>query len=156
MDKTAREMVETFQCPGCIHNVGDVGTRCGKFRLHEVAASVGTLGMRCENNITGATDEGGKINLGLPVAFARVQYRENAREEVKTNIRLFVTPSSHWDRFNVPVWGMEQSGYLFVRTYLPRVDQSYVDVIQGGRIHSIVEDHPSIIDVGPIAERIPL
>ncbi len=99
----------------------------------------------------------GRGNLGLPIPFARVQYRET-REEVRTNIRLHMYPAdygTYWDGFNIPVWAMEKSGFLFVRTYSPRTDQSYVDVIQDGTLQMVRERFP-VIDVGPVADKIKL
>jgi gamma-glutamylcysteine synthetase len=37
----------------------------------------------------------------------------------------------NWDKFNVPVWKLVKGGYTFVRTYLPRVNESFTDVIEG-------------------------
>ena len=158
---TAREMVEIFQCQGCSNGMS---TRCGSFKLQEIASAkslddgaelIG--GFRCRNHIAG-TNIGGFVNVGLPIPFARVQYR-TSQEEVRTNIRMHLYPvdyGTYWDGFNVPVWALELKGYLFVRTYCPRTDQSYVDVIKGGSIAMIRERFSSVIDIGPITDRIKL
>jgi hypothetical protein len=134
------------------------------FKLHEVATGTSNDtgerligGMRCRNHQT-AVNRGGYVNIGLPVPFARVQYREG-REEVRTNIRMHLEPvdyGRYWDGFNVPVWALELRGFLFVRTYVPRIDQSYVDIIQGGSVAKVLEQHSGCIDIGPIADKIPL
>lgn len=156
-----KEMVEAFQCPGCVHGENP---SCGMFKLHEVATGTSNDdgsrlvgGFRCRNQVSTA-NLGGYVNIGLPVPFARVQYREG-REEVKTNIRLHlyaVDYGTYWDGFNVPVWALEKSGFLFVRTYCPRTDQSYVDVIHGGTIDLIRSRYDGCIDITPIADKMVL
>jgi hypothetical protein len=161
---TAKIMVATFQCPGCVNGED---TKCGKFKLHEIATGTShdggqrmVGGFRCINHETSAvTMGGGKVNMGLPVPFARVQYRDGAQDEVKTNIRMHLKPvdyGTYWDVFNVPVWALEKDGYLFVRTYSPRTDQSYVDVITGATVEMVRAYYPIVIDIGPIAERMQL
>jgi hypothetical protein len=53
-----------------------------------------------------------------------------------------------WDKFNVPVWALVQEGVLFVRTYCPRTNQTFVDVIEGGTLSLV----PQAIDVAPFYE----
>lgn len=159
----ARSMVETFQCPGCIH--GD-DTRCGKFRLHELGTATSHVdgerligGFRCGSHEAESGINGRRINIGLPVPFARVQYREGAQEEVKTNIRMHLYPvnyGTYWDVFNVPVWAMEMSGVLFVRTYSPRIDQTHVDIITGGSMEWLQKSYPTAVDIGSLAGRMEL
>lgn len=158
---TARDMVETFQCPGCAHGSD---TQCGKFKLHELPAGTShegnklVPGFRCQNHQAAKLGETQRVNLGLPVPFARVQYREGS-SEVQTNIRMHLYPVNYgvyWDAFNVPVWALEKGDYLFVRTYIPRVDQSYVDIIKGGNVDLIRQTHPNVIDIGPVADKIKL
>jgi hypothetical protein len=63
-----------------------------------------------------------------------------------------------WDQFNVPVWAMEggksgdpdHAGFLFVRTYSPRVNRMAVDVIEGGTLELV----PNAIDVGKFYDKI--
>lgn len=146
----AKQMVETFQCPGCVHGKN---TSCGAFKLHELTVQQSkqdgeqmAAPFRCKNHST-TFHLGMYVNVGLPIPFARVQYRDT-REEVQTNIRLHLAPPPEgvrlWDVFNVPVWAMEKRGYLFVRTYQPRTDQTYVDVIQGGAFDDLLRDTPCI------------
>lgn len=146
----AKMMIEAFQCPGCLN--GD-NTRCGSFKLHELTVRQSkedgqqlATPFRCQNH-TASEHLGAYVNMGLPIPFARVQYRDT-REEVRTNIRLHISPPAQgvrlWDVFNVPVWALEKWGYLFVRTYNPRTDQSYVDVIQDGNFDKLLKDTPCI------------
>lgn len=61
------------------------------------------------------------------------------------DIRLWVSGTKpEWDRLNVPVWAMVDDGFLFVRTFAPRVNMSWVDVIEGGDLSMV----PNAINVG--------
>lgn len=55
-----------------------------------------------------------------------------------------------WSRFNVAVWAMERDGFLFVRTYMPRVDVTVVDVIEGGTLALV----PDAVNVGEFVDEI--
>jgi hypothetical protein len=64
-------------------------------------------------------------------------------------IRLWVSGTApDWDRFNVPVWAMEKDGFLFVRTFAPRLDEGSVDVIEGGTLKMV----PQAIDISPFID----
>ena len=43
----------------------------------------------------------------------------------------------------MPVWAQEKDGYLFVRTWSPRINKTYVDVVKGGTMAMV----PGAIDV---------
>ena len=113
------ETIEEFQCPGCT-NGSD--TKCGTFKQ-------ATYGEHCSNHSAGTMILGsGKINLGLPNGFNKVR---NIPEGLNTNIRIFTSEMAKnaFNVFNVPTWTMEYKGCLLVRTYLPRIDMTYVDII---------------------------
>jgi hypothetical protein len=111
---TLVEMVERFQCPGCLH--GPTPSDCDKFKLGESG---------CDGHVAGTFISSlGRIALGLPKGFNRF----GARDEL--SVRLFAEGTPLWDHLNVPVWKMHVEGFLFVRTYLPRVNGCFVDVIQ--------------------------
>jgi hypothetical protein len=81
-----------------------------------------------------------------PVGFTRYSKGKSFR-----SIRLWPEGKSpEWDRFNVPVWAMEKEGYLFVRTYLPRLNESYIDVIERGTLDMV----PGAINVGEFIDEI--
>lgn len=134
------------------------------FNLHEIPQARSqddgkTLigGFRCRNHES-STNVGGYVNLGLPLPFSRVQYRDT-REEVRTNIRLHLYPveyGGYWDGFNLPVWAMEKHGFLFVRTYCPKTDQSYVDVIQDGSVALLLGVFGGCIDITNVADKMKL
>jgi len=148
----SREMVEEFQCPGCVCG-SDTG--CGKFDLYE-----GDGWVRCAGQVPGTSMVGvGSFYLGMPRGFNRVGMRSEAayrrcdtHPDRSTNIRLF--PSAEirffWDKFNIAVWAMEKGGYLFVRTYSPRINDAKIDVIKGGTMALV----PGAIDVGEFVDEI--
>lgn len=119
------KMVEEFQCPGC---VAGSDTKCGSFKLEEFNNQ-----FHCSKHVPGTTMAGvGKILLGLPKGFNRTT------REQGTCVRLCDKPdASHWNNLNVAVWAMEMDGYLFVRTYSPRVDVTWIDVIKGGTMANV-------------------
>ena len=132
------EMIEKFQCPGCTCG-GD--TECGAFKFDLNKGS----GCRCKGHSAGTFMSGlGKIALGLPKGFNIVGTIQTGFEKIggetrSTNIRLVVNPKelAEYDELNVPVWGMEKDGYLFIRVMCPRINYTYVDVIKGGKFEEI-------------------
>jgi hypothetical protein len=55
-----------------------------------------------------------------------------------------------WDNLNVPIWALEKDGYLFVRTYMPRINDSFVDVVEEGLLGLC----PTAIDVSKFYDEI--
>lgn len=133
-------MVELFQCPGCV--IGG-STTCGKFKLKLCEEGGGF----CESHVLGTMMTGaGHIALGLPKGFNRPG-PDDSRQQTrnKMDIRLWTTGKApRWDLLNVPVWALENEGFLFVRTYLPRINCTFLDVVEGGRLAQA----PAAIDVG--------
>ena len=142
-DLTYEQMVEKFQCPGC---VAGSDMECGAYKA-------GYHG--CDGHVTGTHILGiGCFALGLPKGFNRPGWLKG-RHNNQMNIRLWVSPEEHgaecgWDKLNVPVWAMEKDGFLFVRTYSPRINETNVDVVQGGTLALC----PDAIDVGEFADEI--
>lgn len=149
------KFVERFQCPGCV--VG-MNTQCGKYMLHGEDGSV-----RCTGHVLGTFYFGsGSIALGLPKGFCRAGFEFNSNPQTDTHrnqmcIRLWKTDSSpKWNHFNVPVWALEgkhssdpkHHGFLFVRTFMPRVNATVVDVIEGGTLNMV----PQAVDVSAFYE----
>lgn len=142
--KTAEEkMVEKFQCPGCVCGM-DVG--CRAFKLWN------DYGASCSGHVAGTRlMAGGRINLGLPKGFNKLGDFDSTSENKRVMIRLWVKGTKpEWDRLNVAVWAMEEDGHLFVRTYSPRVNKSYVDIIEGGKL----SDVPGAINVAEFQSEI--
>jgi hypothetical protein len=133
-------MVETFQCPGCI--IGS-NIRCKSFKPSDNS-------LACSSHAAGTTIGPfvGNINLGLPKGFNRLGPID--RRIQGTNVRLWES-IPEYDKFNIPTWAMEVNGYLFVRTYSPRINVTYVDIIHNGKI----EDLPkSVVNVGNFIDEI--
>lgn len=122
------EMVEQFQCPGCVCG-GD--TSCGKYAPYDYAP-----GVSCSGHVPGTSMLGPsgltRINLGLPKGFNR-----GAGD---VTIRLHLNAAPLFDKFNVAVWVLEQNGFLFVRTYSPRTDMRHVDIFRKGKAAEICPD----------------
>jgi hypothetical protein len=123
--KTIVEMVEEFQCPGCVCGVD---TKCGQYK-YDVDHQT------CMSHVLGTSVLGiGNFALGLPRGFCKsgVDYEFKSRN--KMHIRLWTGKHPIWDNLNIAVWAMEKDGTLFVRTYSPRVNYACVDVIDGGTL----------------------
>ena len=132
--KTPLKLIEEFQCPGCIHGINP--KTCQKFELNKDVLS-------CANHHPSTFASGiGRIALGLPKGFNRIGQLEFLPNTCY--IRLYEKEPPKYDKFNIPVWAMEQDGFLFVRCYCPRINATFVDVIQGGKL----KDAPGAINVG--------
>jgi hypothetical protein len=121
------EAIEKFQCGGCT-NGSD--TNCSVFKEQH-------YGNGCGSHSAGTFILGsGKIALGLPKGFNKVGKLPN---NVSTNIRIFESKDikDFFNVFNLPTWTMEYEGYLLVRTYLPRMDASFVDIFIDGKEEDI-------------------
>lgn len=149
-----REMVEKFQCPGC---VAGSDTQCGSYEI----ADTGTGGFNCSSHVVGTSIVGiGQILLGMPKGFNRVGLRLDALNPHKFYIRLHPQDAQiMWNKFNIPMWAMEHEGHLFVRTYSPRINLAYIDVFQGWTLADI-QAHcepgftPSVVNVGEFIDEI--
>lgn len=133
------EIIEKFVCPGCI-NGSD--TQCGNYKPSD------HYGHMCDVHVLGTRMTGiGHLALGLPKGFNRSGWEPYTEKSNNTMyIRCWPKNSKFtqmWDKFNVAVWALEQDGCLFVRTYSPRVNQTYVDIIDGGNLDLV----PVAIDV---------
>lgn len=134
------ELVEKFQCPGCVCGSD---RNCGEYNpCHERG------GVYCSGHVLGTIISGaGHIALGLPRGFCRPGPSLESGLSISSavmSIRLWTAGTSpKWDRFNIAVWALARDGYLFVRTYAPRVNWTWVDVVHGG----VLSDCPGAIDV---------
>jgi hypothetical protein len=146
INDTQKEMIEQFQCSGCVcgSNVS-----CGKFQFKTHSAG----DFYCSNQVAGTTlMPGGKIYLGMPKGFNKVGDISNDYNNKRTtNIRLYEEFKQPYDFLNVPVWALEQDGYLFIRVFSPRVNISNIDVIKNGILWDIC---PKAIDMSDKLEEI--
>lgn len=136
-----KEMIEEFQCPGCVCGIDP--SSCDKFKLEEAGY------FRCSSHVLGTfiSPNVGPIVLGLPKGFCRMGHSLKG-----PYLRLWSDPAKSfgWNDCNVPVWAMEKDGYLFVRTFMPRLNLSVVDVIKGGTLALV----PGAIDVSKFIDEI--
>lgn len=137
-------MIGKFLCPGCT---------CGSAPAEECESYKpwNGYGFGCQSHSAGTfkpTPAGmATFCLGLPNGFNRVGYRRKNGPVV----RLWAEGKDPgWDRFNVPVWAMEQDGFLFVRTMSPRVEGTWIDVIKGGTLDMC----PGAVNVGEFLDEI--
>lgn len=141
-DKQILKLVQMFQCPGCVCG-GDV--TCGQYEYSPKE-------LRCVSHVLGTSiwPIGIVLALGLPKGFNRPGFYGTKRSYTM-DIRLYPKGAkSEWDKLNVPVWAMEKDGFLFVRTYAPRINMTWVDVIEGGSLELV----PGAIDVGKFIDEI--
>lgn len=149
-------MISEFQCPGCV---------CGSAPADECESYSPQTNygfVKCAKHVAGTLLHSAatgplSFNLGLPKGFCRrgcEQSHDTPRERQEDNLRLFIAPNGpEWDKLNVPVWAIEKDGHLFVRTYLPRKNLNFIDVIKGG----CLADIPKLqcpIDVGEFVDEI--
>ena len=138
MNKLKLQMIDKFQCPGCIH--GTDPEECPKFELIDDGC------FHCKNWRPSTFLGGiGRSAIGLPRGFCRTGEVEFI-DKPFTYIRLYEKPEdlNGYDKFNVAVWAMEHEGYLFVRCYSPRNNWLFVDVVKDGKL----EHAPGAINVG--------
>ena len=139
-----KSMISEFQCPGCTCGSAPC-EKCESFKPGSVPEQGSFF---CESWSAGTfMFPGGNIMLGLPKGFNKVGPID--KEKHKNIIRLWDKTKPEWDHLNVAVWAVVKDGYLFVRTYCPRVNVTYVDVVKGGK------DIPAgAIDVGKFIDEI--
>lgn len=137
-----KKMAEEFQCPGCI-NGSD--TECGRYNYDRNH-------LKCISHVLGTFfGLNNYFALGLPKGFNKPGRNEDGKVYLKMAIRLFKKGECpDWDKLNIPVWAMEKDGYLFVRTYLPRINYGFVDVIEGGTLKLV----PNAINVSEFIHEI--
>ncbi len=123
-------MVEEFLCPGC---VAGNNTKCGSYKPVAKVEFSGCANHCAGTNLIGA----GRLALGLPKGFNRYGLfagpTKTLRDAIEGHMVIRLWPDGlvrEYDAFNVPVWRYEEDGILFVRVFAPRVNASYVDVIQ--------------------------
>ncbi len=131
-----QSMVEEFQCPGCVCGMN---IKCGSFDYGQY---------RCMAHVLGTMlGLGNTVALGLPKGFNKPGVRIDAdpvRACNQMDIRLWAKdtiPSNWWDHCNVAVWAMVKDGFLFVRTFSPRMNRGFVEVIEGGMLDMVPNAH---------------
>jgi hypothetical protein len=155
MPKTKIELVEQYQCPGCMN--GPNPSECPQF-------SEANYGCANHHAATGMAPHG-LLFLGLPKGFNRVGLNAQRSivsdaEKMPGQLRVFENVEAAgattiygtaYDKFNVPVWAMDHEGDLLVRCFSPRVGVHYVDVIGGAKRADVC---PDAIDVAEFIDDI--
>jgi len=143
------KIISYAQCPGCVGGYNAFDCTSLQFVEHTDA---GRTFFRCDKHVPGTYHTTmGKLLLGLPRGFCRLGFHWDAflhtenRTQEAGFIRLWEKDQApEFNKFNVPVWALEHEGYLFIRTYMPRVNWTIVDVIEDGKRQEIC---PNSIDV---------
>ena len=177
LSESETKMIEEFQCPGCVRG-SDV--TCGAFKLlkdngfscrgHIPGTALSGIGFILLGMPKGFNRLGDWYNYNDPDLMFKqigiIGLVEKFRKETdtkgvvpsggyditQTHIRLHTKEMKkpEWNKFNIAVWAMVENGYLFVRTYSPRINRSYIDVIEGGTL----EMCPDAINVGEFHKEI--
>lgn len=119
---TGEQLVEKYQCPGCV--CGSSPSSCTAYKPSPYPDQVG-----CDGHVPGTTFiPGGRMMLGMPKGFNKVG---ELQEGDRTPVRIWSRSDPGWDLLNVPVWAWDDpdTGTRFVRTFLPRLNVGYVDII---------------------------
>lgn len=137
-------MIKKFICLGCVGGPGP--ETCPEFKPE--SWHPGT----CEGHVLGTfVLPIGCIALGLPKGFNRPGSDEDGTSRNKLPIHVWPKGTCfEWTKFNVPVWAMVKDGFLFVRTYSPRINFASVDVVEGGDLSMV----PGAVDVGDFWDEI--
>lgn len=125
-----KDMVEKFQCPGC---VAGSNTQCGIYKYDPDE-------MKCVSHVLGTqVGLGNHVAIGLPRGFNKPGWSRDRHITRNTiDVRLWTAGTKpDWNHLNVAVWALEKDGFLFVRTFAPRVNMSWVDVIEGGTFEMV-------------------
>ena len=136
------KLIEKFQCPGC---VAGSNVKCGHFKPeNHYQTDIDDGFFCCQSHVLGTlvSPPGHHVALGLPKGFNRAGDGFMGTNEPVSQmvIRIWARTKDgsinapKWDVFNVPVWALEEDGFLFVRTYMPRTNRPAVDVIEGGTL----------------------
>jgi hypothetical protein len=126
-------MVESFQCPVCMH--GPSPSECERYKIDSVETGEG----HCSGHVVGTLIIPiGLVVIGLPKGFCRTGFSHASdRSPIsKPRILLYEDPKFHpgFNHLNVPVWAIEKDGFLIVRVFSPRINETFIAIIKGGTI----------------------
>lgn len=146
LPENAKRMIEEYICPGCVNGPLDSG-------CYKALDGGNAYGYGCSAHVIGTFGLSfGHFVIGLPKGFNRPGPNDR-RDKTRNNMLIRTWPqgtSPDWDNLNVPVWAMVHKGTLFVRTYMPRINDAAIDVVEGGTLELV----PNAIDVGKFLEEI--
>lgn len=126
------KMIEEFLCPGCVCGSD---TKCDKYEPLELGGS-----FTCKSHVLGTFMLGtGSFALGLPKGFNRAGFcpypKDSSGHHNRMYINLYLENTKlGFDDFNVPVWALKKDGFLFIRVFRPRINESAVYVVENGTL----------------------
>ena len=138
------EMIEKFQCPGCIHGYD---TDCGNFELYQYKNKE----FHCNSHVAGTFVNFNKIYIGLINGFNKVgQLPDN----INNNIWICNENIPDFDEFNIPVWYRIEKDVMYIRVYSPRINYGKIFIIDNkilinnsiNLMNAIESPHPDTID----------
>lgn len=125
-----RDIVEKYQCPGCIsgRNIG-----CGRFYKFEIGIGCGAHTAGTQLGVNPSE----RIFLGLPKGFSRTgPFRELAIiifKDIEQQQEQFV-----YDWLNIPVWKYKTiEKHILIRGISPRINVPFLHIILKGKIKGI-------------------
>jgi hypothetical protein len=138
MTKETQKAIEEYQCSGCVCG-SDI--ECGKFKKD------GSLNIACSAHVAGTRGSPhiGRFFLGMPKGFNRIG------EQDTLSIHIFTTQDDQntqreYDHFNLPIWKQKNdSGHIFIRGYVPRLNQGFLHIILAGN-YEFINCHEIDID----------
>jgi len=144
------EIIQEYQCPGCVN--GSDPQTCEKFKLFEQNLD---NWFKCENHWPGTSVNGQQFHLGLPKPFALVKIVAERAEKFAEPFFRFFQKNKHpmygtdfyYGARDIPVWALEQNGFLFVQVYSPRVKKTVVEIIEGGKISDLPTSVVNVSDL---------
>jgi len=119
---TNEELIQEIQCPGCMS--GPDPKNCEKFKLKQHGQD---CGFHCKGHKAGTRAfPGSMFFLGLVPGFNKDINNPIIRLHKRNGFKM------KWDALNIPVWFKIQNGFMYVKTFLPRVNCIMIDVIEQG------------------------
>lgn len=143
--ENAKMIVEKFMCPGC--TCGNSTSDCDRCNIISESMGDGVTGFTCSAWSAGTFSfPGGNIALGLPKGFNKVGQSKGS----PWYIRIMDKPLTY-DVFNIAIWGIIQDGYVFIRSYSPRINVTNIDIFPYVEGYVLPE---SCVDVAEFIDKI--
>ncbi len=127
-------MIQKFVCPGCCRGQED------KLKCFDNDS------LGCQNHSCGTMTFSGSFALGLPKGFNKCGFEGTGgiRKRSLNTMQIWCYPEGWkkeelpWEgseldkKLNIPVWAMEEDGFLFVRCFMPRLNHGIVVIVEDG------------------------
>ena len=90
MQKKIKNIIEEYQCPGCV-----CGSDITCFEKNDI-------GIGCGKHVVGTMATGrGRFLLGMPTGFNRIGYEQEFKPFI---YKTFESSDWKYNKFNIPVW----------------------------------------------------